>query len=731
MKDGFAVGWGRVAMRPAASAARWIAIVWLTSSLEADVLDPARWRWSNPAPHGNNVLDMLRAGDTEVQVGDAGSVYIRSAGGRWEPMRSGVTNYLRGVAVLGERLLVSGENGVILWSDDWRTFNRATVSPATGSWFEGVTASGQDAIAVGDAGDVYTSATGTNWTRVASGTSSWLRGVAAGGGASVAVGEDGTILRSTSGGAWSRVTGVPNTHYNRVRSTAVAGGWLFVAVGDGGVALSSSNGGRSWSSLNPGTTNDLLDAAFNDTGTLLVGDQEVLFRSNGGTTWSRQTSETDTNAAPPWSYLAAVGSGSEFAVAGRTGRFVEGLLTNAVYRWDNGALSSRAWLWDVTTVANGLRVAVGDLATVLTSLDGLVWPREVVTGPVTNTVLLGVGGNTNLLVAVGNAGKVLVSRAGETNLVVTNIVGAETVITNRTVNTLGVIWEEISGITTRTLQGVGASADRYVLTGDDGVILTSVNGSNWTILPPVTTKFLSGVTAHPGGWVAAGERGALLRAGGDASVWTVVPPATTNWLNRVRWVGDRLVAVGQNGTVLTSSDGLEWAPRTSGSSLWLKDVTYVGGAWYAVGDWGLILSSTNLADWTPVTSPTVKSLYAATAWDGQLLAAGIEGVVLRNQIVPRMTPVDFLAFHYEIVPPGAGGGTNVSYGTLDEVFLLGGQPDQFFDLLSAPGLGTNTWSFRGQYEVFDPSGTLYLYGTRTLTNAPAVEELTRTRLSAP
>lgn len=78
-----------------------------------------RWRWSNPLPHGNNVLDMLVTTDLGVQVGDGGTIYVRRTDReRWAPAVSGVTNYLRSVAMMGERLIVSGENGCILWSDE-------------------------------------------------------------------------------------------------------------------------------------------------------------------------------------------------------------------------------------------------------------------------------------------------------------------------------------------------------------------------------------------------------------------------------------------------------------------------------------------------------------------------------------------------------------------------------------------------------------------------------------
>ena len=98
----------------------------LSITATAVEVKPERWRWSNPLPHGNNVMDMLVASDVAVQVGDGGTVYVQGLDERWAPAVTGVTNYLRGVALMGERFLVVGENGCILWSDDGNNFQRGT-----------------------------------------------------------------------------------------------------------------------------------------------------------------------------------------------------------------------------------------------------------------------------------------------------------------------------------------------------------------------------------------------------------------------------------------------------------------------------------------------------------------------------------------------------------------------------------------------------------------------------
>lgn len=682
------------------------------AALAADVR-PERWRWSNPLPHGNNVLDLLVLTDLAVQVGDAGTVYLQGTDERWAPIWTGVTNYLRGVALMGGRLLVVGEEGCILWSDDARNYQAAQVSPATTDWFEGIAGSPQRAVAVGDNGSIYTSTNGVNWTKATSGTTEWLRGVAFGDGAFVAVGENGKILRSSGNNSWSSVTSGTTAHLNRVRYLNNGGGGFFIAVGNSGVALTSATGNAPWTSLNIGTTNHLYDAATNDTGLLLVGDQEVRFRAAGTSTWTNHITALPTNAPPAWVYLSAYGNSNRWLVVGRTGLLAEGIKTNGDdCVWQLSPDSSHAWLWDVT-VQQGIYVAVGDLATIQTSLDGILWAREVVPVPHTNTVLLGVGGTTNLLLAVGNAGNVLISRAGLTNMTITNYYGTNIVITNSTFETLGLFWTNLPAFTTNNLQGIAATENLFVISGDLGKIFTSPDGTNWTPRSTPTVNFLSSVAIGPSACVAVGSKGTLLRAGPDAANWTGVSLGTTNWLYRVRWLDGQFIVVGQNGAIYTSPDATNWTSRASGTTRWLTDAAFVDGKWFVTGYQGTLLASANLANWVPLPLPTIKTLYAAATQNGQLVLAGVEGVILRNQIVPELTPVNILGYSRStVVSPASAAGVY-------ELFLFGGLPDQFFQFQSSTNL--NAWQTNATFELFDASGTIYLLRTRDLTNTPPHE----------
>ena len=72
------------------------------------------------------------------------------------------------------------------------------------------------------------------------------------------------------------------------------------------------------------------------------------------------------------------------------------------------------------------------------------------------------------------------------------------------------------------------------------------------------------------------------------------------------------VAVGNSGTILTSSDGISWTSRTSGTSSGIEGVTYANSTFVAVGNGMIILTSTDGTSWTSRSSGINRDLYGIT-----------------------------------------------------------------------------------------------------------------------
>lgn len=687
------------------------------------------WRWSNPAPHGNNVVDMGYFNGLAVQVAERGQIYTSSDFQNWTPRDSHTTNSLQAVTSFGGRILIAGANGTMVYSDDGADFAYTNLN--TTDWLVGAAASPNLAVAVGDNAAIYTSLDGASWQQQAQPpqvAASWLLSVAYGGGTFVTVGEGGYIATSSNGTNWTRrAAPLANPTFTNDLNRVV---WIesgsgpnplttsgFWAVSNGGRAIYSTNNGVTWHLVSGlGSTNALYAAAGNDHTRLLGGELDVRLGTPlaNGMVWTGQTGSS-LLSAPEWTYYTALwetNGSSSYWLAGDTGMLVEGYATNNTYNWRLPFYSPRDWLWDVTTV-NGLYVAVGDHARIMTSDNGVDWSIEQVPSNYsissTNTVFFGIGGHTNLLLAVGNQGSVAVSSNLFTAVVTTNFDGS--LATNQ-VSNLGVIWSALPAPTTNDLHGVGVFTNQIFTVGGNGTILKYNGGVNWTRMAAPTTAYLSSVESFAGGLVAVGDGGTVLTSPNGTS-WTKVnlSPPTTNWLYRVRCLNGTLVAIGENGTILTSADGANWIRRASGTTAWLNDIGIVANTYYVVGTQGTVLTSTNLATWTSIGANTLKSLYAVASQNGQLLAVGIEGVIIRSQVVPDLNPVNFIGF-------------NRSDGI--NLWFLAGNPDQRFRLDASTNL--IDWSTNGPtLEILDGSGTLWFIQD-TGSNAPSPFFYRTTRL---
>jgi hypothetical protein len=659
----------RITSNVAAFALLLSALLWITEQPARGVTIPPLWRWANPAPHGANIVDQAANTALTVQVGERGQIFLSDDWETWTPRDSGTTAALRGATFFGGRLVISGENGTIMFADDPWNFYGLTLG--TPDWLESVAASASIVVAVGDNAAIYTSTNAVNWQRENVTFTNWLRSVACNGSNFVVVGESGLIASSQSGRTWQVRNSGTTINLNRVA-------WLgdhFLALGDAGKAFTSSTGNQ-WSPVTIGATNYLFAAGGTTNVHFAGGNLEARLSENNGV-WTDQLSSSLASPAPPWTYYSSLWNSGYYLLAGQTGMCVEGVKTNAAEptKWQPLANSVRSWLWATARTPSHF-VAVGDYGTILSSPNGMDWDYELVPTAVTNAVLLGVGGSSNLLLAVGSQGTVLWG---------TNVF----------------LWNSLTPKpTTNDLQGVCWDNGQFVLSGGNGTVLTSPDGTNWTPRPTPTSAFLMSITAFPGGLVSVGEYGTILTSTNGGTNWSAQVSGTTNWLSQVRWLHDRLVAVGQNGCLLTSTNATHWSTNVTGTTAWLNAADFLEDTWFVVGNQGTVLGSPNGTNWYNFGAITKKSLYGLTIYNGQLITVGSEGVILRSRLIPDPTPIN-------IASVARSSGMNV--------FLFTGAPDQQFRLQSSADLVT--WQDGALLEFLDSTGTL-LYVEDTGTNAP-------------
>lgn len=615
------------------------------------------------------------------QVGDRGQVYTRDDIYGWDAHSIGTSNSFRSLTFFGEEVFISGARGTIAYGTS--PTNLVLQSLQTEDWLEGITASADRIVAVGDNGAIYTSTNGRDWERNES-YSTWLRGIAHGLNHFVAVGEDGLIITSQDGLAWTERSSTTTLHLNRVEYIQDR----FWVTGDSGVVLTNAPD-LSFLPVVNAITNHLYAVAGNGTEVIVAGDQAVWRYDLTSFLWSPQSDATNEVLAPEWPYYSALWNGTNFLLGGRSGMFVESSpsQSSAQLVWTNIAQPTRSWLWGVAR-APGFYAAVGDKGTVVTSDTGGEWVREVVPASTLDKVLLGVGGNTNVIAALGTMGTIIHSPYIVTNVVRTNEVSGE--ITTNEVPLMGVLWFESTTPTTNDLQGIGANENLLVAAGAMGTILTSQNGSNWVSSPSPVNTYLSSVAAWPEGFVIAGDFGTILSSP-DGIAWQKQNSGVTNWVYNVRYLNGKLVAVGEAGLILTSTNAVDWERQSASTDLWLNDVTYILGQYYIAANGGYLFRSPDTISWRGITLPTSRSIYGIAAGEGQVVAVGLEGAILRRQLTAVLTPVEFFEYSY-----------------VDGVnrFVFGGAPDQFFALQRTEQLD-GSWQTVAELEIVKANGTLY------------------------
>ncbi|OQC59168.1 MAG: putative sporulation-specific glycosylase YdhD [Verrucomicrobia bacterium ADurb.Bin018] len=205
-------------------------------------------------------------------------------------------------------------------------------------------------------------------------------------------------------------------------------------------------------------------------------------------------------------------------------------------------------------------------------------------------------------------------------------------------STNGINWTARTSGKSGLLMNVNGDGPLWVIVGEGGAILTSTNGLNWVSRTSPTNALFRGVAYGNGIYVACGDGGAIIRST-NGITWSSVTSGVSDSLQGVGYgaefisTGDTnnptapsplFVVSGANGTILTSTNGVAWTKRTSGTTVYLSDVTYGNGYYVAVGNTRTLRSADGLT-WSFTTNSVY--LYRVAYCSGAFRAAGKNGVI--------------------------------------------------------------------------------------------------------
>lgn len=166
----------------------------------------------------------------------------------------------------------------------------------------------------------------------------------------------------------------------------------------------------------------------------------------------------------------------------------------------------------------------------------------------------------------------------------------------------------------------------FVAVGDEGLLMTSANGLDWTVRNPGTTLGLYCITYGQGKFVVVGYHGIIITST-DGINWTQRNPANGTNLLGVTYNGtDLFVTVGYSGRIMTSPNGITWTDQTRFSTAKHYDVCWGNGRYVASSDSGRIYSSPDGVNWVQASVNTGTNNPSAI-YGGGLFVVGGHGVI--------------------------------------------------------------------------------------------------------
>lgn len=190
--------------------------------------------------------------------------------------------------------------------------------------------------------------------------------------------------------------------------------------------------------------------------------------------------------------------------------------------------------------------------------------------------------------------------------------------------------------------GVAHGNGRFVVVGSGGrVAVASDRLDDWSnqVVEDISTNLYS--ICFDGEQFITGNEGKVLTSV-DGNDWTVHEDGFSGSVRSIAYGRDRYVMVGAAGSVWVSDDALDWSLRTSGTTSSLRAVTFGDGLFVAVGGNGTVIYSIDRGEtWVAAEVGTAQQINSVAFGERMFHAVTSGGQVLSSRSI--MTPPSIVA----------------------------------------------------------------------------------------
>ena len=183
-------------------------------------------------------------------------------------------------------------------------------------------------------------------------------------------------------------------------------------------------------------------------------------------------------------------------------------------------------------------------------------------------------------------------------------------------------WVVVNAELSDQLTSVAYGKGKYVVVSFESGIYTSDKVyDGWTNTLSISN--LESVVFTGDKFIAVGDEGLILTST-DGSEWTEITRFTTNDLTDVLYTNGTVIAVGSNGTVFVSENCIDWYDHSTDMIDDIRTVYHDNGKYYVAGLDGQILVSSTLSNWVEAVSTSssdVRYVRDIASYDDALFAA--------------------------------------------------------------------------------------------------------------
>lgn len=530
--------------------------------------------------------------------------------------------------------ILVGNSGKIALSSDATTWSNESVG-AFG--LTSIAYNGKLYVAVGSTGAIYTSVDGDTWTLRTSGTTNNYTKVKYANSKFVAVGASGVLSSSSDGITWNTQT-VASFDIRSLDWSAVNALWII--VGATGTMYTSADLSVWTKKTVTGLTGTIYDVHCTTAKTVIVGANGSVYTSNDLSTWTSHIPMTTAG-------LLCVKYYANRAL------WIAGSSTGQILTSSNGIN------WKIVSTYTGLTDSIYDQIEIngqllfAASTGYLLSTFDLkafkVTQPLNAYSNFGICGKVGKVIAVANAGKIvestdLVNWTEQTSATTANLLRAKLV--NGVYYVLGAGGTYLTSYdgSTWTVRACGSSDlyDLAVNTGNTVFVAVGAGGKIYTSPDPIATspvwtertsgssEDLTKVLYNASNWWVYGNNGAILKSA-DGTVWANMSIAASAFSsNGIIVNGTTKVYFGANGNIVSSTDGITYTQRVSGTTVNLLSGCYGNSLFVICGQNGVVLTSPDAVTWTLRTSGASTQLNRVTYGNSYFVIAGYDSTIIKS-----------------------------------------------------------------------------------------------------